>query len=111
MSLTVRGRPIRLSLDWLKPPKAGPDGSMSLFEHIAELRYRLIVIALTVLAGTIVCWFFRHQLTDVLFYPYEQAARPSWRRTPAQTSQLVQQPAWRRRSPWPSRCRRSPGCC
>ena len=73
MSLTVRGRPIRLSFAWLKPPKAGPDGSMSLFEHIAELRYRLVVIALTIIAGTVVCWFFRHTLTDILFYPYEQA--------------------------------------
>ncbi|SER26526.1 twin-arginine translocase subunit TatC [Microlunatus flavus] len=73
MSLTIKGRPIRLSLAWLRPPKGSPDGSMSLFEHIAELRYRLVVIALTILVGTIVCWFFRHQLTDVLFYPYEQA--------------------------------------
>ena len=40
MSLTIRGRPVRLSLAWLKPPKGGPDGSMSLIEHIAELRYR-----------------------------------------------------------------------
>ncbi|HEY0237484.1 MAG TPA: twin-arginine translocase subunit TatC [Friedmanniella sp.] len=73
MSLTVRGRPIRFSLAWLKPPKAGPDGSMSLFEHIAELRYRLVIMALTILVGTIAAWFFRHELTDVLFYPYEQA--------------------------------------
>ena len=74
MSLTVRGRPVRLSLAWLKPPKAGPDGSMSLFEHIAELRYRLIIMALTVLVGTIVAWFFRDILTDIIFRPYELAA-------------------------------------
>ncbi|GAA3578334.1 twin-arginine translocase subunit TatC [Microlunatus spumicola] len=74
MSLTVRGRPIRLSLAWLKPPKAGPDGSMSLFEHIAELRYRLIIMALTVIVGTVVAWFFRDYLTDLIFRPYQVAA-------------------------------------
>jgi sec-independent protein translocase protein TatC len=74
VSLTVRGRPIRLSLAWLKPPKAGPDGSMSLFEHIAELRYRLIIMALTVIVGTVVAWFFRDYLTDLIFRPYQVAA-------------------------------------
>jgi sec-independent protein translocase protein TatC len=74
VSLTVRGRPIRLSFAWLKPPKAGPDGSMSLFEHIAELRYRLIVMALTVIVGTVAAWFFRDYLTDLIFRPYQVAA-------------------------------------
>ena len=74
MSLTVRGRPIRLSFAWLKPPKAGPDGSMSLFEHIAELRYRLIVMALTIIVGTVAAWFFRDYLTDLIFRPYQVAA-------------------------------------
>lgn len=89
MSLTVRGRPIRLSLAWLKPPKAGPDGSMSLFEHIAELRYRLIVIALTVVAGTIVAWFFRGWLTDILFYPYKAAAAAIVAKNPDAHLQLI----------------------
>lgn len=74
MSLTVRGRPIRFSLAWLKPPKPGPDGSMSLFEHIAELRYRLIIIALTIVVGTVVAWFFRDLLTEIIFRPYQVAA-------------------------------------
>ena len=74
MSLTLRGRPIRLSLAWLKPPKPGPDGSMSLFEHIAELRYRLIIMATTIIVGTVVAWFFRDYLTDLIFRPYQVAA-------------------------------------
>lgn len=74
MSLTIRGRPIRLSFDWLKAPKAGPDGSMSLFEHIAELRYRLVIMALTIIVGTVVAWFFRGYLTDLIFQPYQVAA-------------------------------------
>ena len=89
MSLTIRGRPIRLSLAWLKPPKAGPDGSMSLFEHIAELRYRLIVIALTIIVGTVVAWFFRDVLTNVIFYPYEAAAEALKAKNPNAQIQLV----------------------
>ena len=89
MSLTVRGRPVRLSLAWLKPPKGSPDGSMSLFEHIAELRYRLIVIALTVIVGTVVCWFFRDWLTDIIFRPYQVAADALRAKNPGAEIQLV----------------------
>jgi len=42
VSLTIKGRQIRFSLKWLKPPPAPPDGSMTLFEHLRELRYRLV---------------------------------------------------------------------
>lgn len=89
MSLTVRGRPIRLSFAWLKPPKAGPDGSMSLFEHIAELRYRLIVMALTVIVGTVAAWFFRDYLTDLIFRPYQVAADALRARDPEADITLV----------------------
>ena len=74
MSLTIKGRPIRLSFAWLKPPKAPADGSMSLFEHIAELRYRLIMAALAIVIGTTAAWFFRDFLTDIIFRPYQAAA-------------------------------------
>ena len=59
MSLTIKGRPIRFSLAWLRPPPAPPDGSMTLFEHLRELRYRLVVASLAILVGMIVAWFFR----------------------------------------------------
>ena len=91
MSLTVRGRPVRLSLAWLKPPKAGPDGSMSLFEHIAELRYRLIIMALTILVGTVVAWFFRSYLTEVIFHPYQLAAEAIRAKNPGASLQMVNQ--------------------
>jgi len=91
VSLTVRGRPIRLSLAWLKAPKAGPDGSMSLFEHIAELRYRLIIMALTIIVGTVVAWFFRSYLTEVIFRPYEIAAEAIRARNPGASLQMVNQ--------------------
>ncbi len=72
MSLSIKGRPIRFSLKWLKPPPAPPDGSMTLFEHLRELRYRLVVSAVFIIAGTIVAWYFQEQLVGILKAPYEQ---------------------------------------
>jgi sec-independent protein translocase protein TatC len=73
VSLTIKGRPIHFSLKWLKPPPVPPDGAMTLFEHLRELRYRLIVSILAILAGMILAWFFRYQLLDILQRPYFQA--------------------------------------
>jgi sec-independent protein translocase protein TatC len=70
VSLTLRGRPIRFSLKWLKPPPSPPDGSMTLFEHLRELRYRLIVAVLAFFIGTVICWFFRDFLLELLERPY-----------------------------------------
>ncbi|MFP5283521.1 MAG: twin-arginine translocase subunit TatC [Actinomycetes bacterium] len=69
MALTIKGR--RLSFAWLKPPPVPPDGPMTLFEHLRELRYRLIVASLAILAGMIVCAFFMDQLYALLTRPYE----------------------------------------
>ena len=65
MSLTIMGRPIHFSLKWLKPPPISPDGTMTLFEHLRELRYRLIVSILAILVGMVVAWFFRYDLLDI----------------------------------------------
>ena len=73
MSLTIKGRPIHFSLKWLKPPPVPPDGTMTLFEHLRELRYRLIVSVLAIMVGMIVAWFFRYDLLDILQRPYFQA--------------------------------------
>jgi sec-independent protein translocase protein TatC len=73
VSLTIKGRPIHFSLKWLKPPPVPPDGTMTLFEHLRELRYRLIVSILAILAGMIAAWFFRYGLLALLQQPYFQA--------------------------------------
>jgi sec-independent protein translocase protein TatC len=46
---------------------------MTLFEHLRELRYRLIVSALAIIVGMVVAWFFRYDLMDILQRPYFQA--------------------------------------
>ena len=73
MSLTIKGRPIHFSLKWLKPPPVPADGTMTLFEHLRELRYRLVVSILAIIVGMVVAWFFRYDLLDILQRPYFQA--------------------------------------
>lgn len=58
---------------WLKPPKVSPDGVMSLADHLRELRYRLVVSMVVILAGMILCLIFNNALFQFLLVPYEQA--------------------------------------
>ncbi len=55
----------RLNLGWLKPPKASPDGVMSLADHLRELRYRLIFSVVVIFVGMIACLIFYNQLFQV----------------------------------------------
>ncbi len=71
MSLTIKGRPIRFSLKWLKPPPVPVDGSMTLFEHLRELRYRLVIAALAIIVATVLSAFFYDPLFSVLRRPYD----------------------------------------
>jgi sec-independent protein translocase protein TatC len=70
VSFSIKGRPIRLSLKWLKPPPSPPDGSMTLFEHLRELRYRLVIASLAIIVGMIISGFFYPALFDILTRPY-----------------------------------------
>ncbi|WP_420175533.1 twin-arginine translocase subunit TatC [Luteococcus sp. OSA5] len=65
----------RFNLSWLKPPAMPEDGSMALVDHLRELRYRVIVSAIAVVVGAIVCWFFIDTLLDVVMWPYHEARR------------------------------------
>lgn len=55
---------------------------MTLFEHLAELRYRLVVAVVWIILAMIVCAFFYQSLYDLLLQPYLaavddlKAARP-----------------------------------
>jgi sec-independent protein translocase protein TatC len=89
VSLTIKGRPIHFSLKWLTPPPAPPDGTMTLFEHLRELRYRLVVSILAIIVGMIVAWFFRYDLLDILQRPYFQAIEALKAKHPDANTSLV----------------------
>jgi sec-independent protein translocase protein TatC len=57
-------RPARAHFD------RAPDGSMSLAEHLRELRYRVIVSVVAILVGAIVAYIFHGQILHVLTRPY-----------------------------------------
>jgi Tat protein translocase TatC len=46
---------------------------MTFLEHLEELRRRLVFCALSVLAGMIICWFFREQIRAFLEAPLYEA--------------------------------------
>lgn len=45
-------------------------GKMTLFEHLAELRQRLLIVFLGIAAGTIVAWFFYDDAIRFMLHPY-----------------------------------------
>jgi sec-independent protein translocase protein TatC len=45
-------------------------GKMTLFEHLAELRKRLIVCILAVVVGTAIAWFFYDPIVRFMTHPY-----------------------------------------
>ncbi|HEY1823437.1 MAG TPA: twin-arginine translocase subunit TatC [Trebonia sp.] len=53
--------------------RENPDGRMPLFDHLRELRNRVIKIALAVLAGAVVGWVFYDRIWSFLQEPYCQA--------------------------------------
>jgi sec-independent protein translocase protein TatC len=89
VAITIMGRPVRLSLAWLKPPPTPPDGSMTLFEHLRELRYRLVIAVGAILIGMIASAVFYPQLFDVLRHPYDVAIAQLKAKNPDQVTDLV----------------------
>lgn len=46
------------------------DGQMTLWEHLEELRRRLIICVITLVAGFIVCWFYRDPIFSIVQAPF-----------------------------------------
>jgi sec-independent protein translocase protein TatC len=55
--------------------RENPDGRMPLFDHLRELRNRVVKIALAILAGAAVSWVFYDQLWSFIQRPYCQAVK------------------------------------
>jgi sec-independent protein translocase protein TatC len=53
--------------------RANPEGRMPLFDHLRELRSRVVKIALTIIAGAVVGWVFYDRIWNFLERPYCQA--------------------------------------
>lgn len=69
-------RKIAEKFSWLRPPKAGEDGSMSLLDHLRELRYRVIIMAIAVVITTSIALnIYDNVLTPLLLWPIEVAIR------------------------------------
>jgi sec-independent protein translocase protein TatC len=74
---------------WLRPPKADPEGMMSLADHLRELRYRAIVSVLGIILFSGLAAFFYDQLYLVLMRPYLQAVDMLKQSNPALTATTV----------------------
>ena len=66
--MKIRGREV--SFSWLKPPPMPEDGNMALYDHLRELRYRLVVSVLAVVVGMALCAFFYPTLYNLLEAPW-----------------------------------------
>jgi sec-independent protein translocase protein TatC len=61
-----------------EPPNVGSDddeGRMTLYEHLAELRRRLIISIAAIVGGAVIAWFFYNQILHFMLEPYASFAR------------------------------------
>jgi sec-independent protein translocase protein TatC len=61
---------MKLIPERLRRSRPSPDGTMTLVEHLQELRYRLIVSLAAVALGAVVGWFLFDRVVDLLLEPY-----------------------------------------
>ena len=59
---------------WLKPPQFDENGTMELWDHLREIRYRLIISLIAVLVFFIVAFIFYVPIVELILRPYEIAA-------------------------------------
>ncbi|MHB1009239.1 MAG: twin-arginine translocase subunit TatC [Propionibacteriaceae bacterium] len=57
----------------LKPPPSTPDGTMSLYDHLRELRYRVIVSAVAIVITSSLSAFFYRPILNVVMWPWDAA--------------------------------------
>ncbi|MFD0865293.1 twin-arginine translocase subunit TatC [Tessaracoccus lubricantis] len=58
---------------WLRPPKGGPGGTMSIWDHLRELRYRVTISAIAIVLGALVSIIFYRWLVDLIMAPWNRA--------------------------------------
>lgn len=74
---------------WLKPPPVPPDGAMSLYDHLRELRYRFVVSAVAIVITTTVAAFFYLDLLRLIMWPYQQGVALLKQSNPTASIEIV----------------------
>lgn len=59
---------------WLRPPQFDENGTMELWDHLREIRYRLIISLIAVLVFFIVAFIFYVPIVELILHPYQIAA-------------------------------------
>lgn len=72
-----------------RPPQAGEGGTMSLLDHIRELRYRIIVSFIAVVITSSVAFVFYRPLVEIVMHPYQQASLAIKAKNPTASLQVV----------------------
>jgi len=70
-------------------PAPAPGGTMTLVEHLAELRSRLFKAVLAIAVGTVVGWILYPQVLDLLTDPYETGIAPLLRERGLESSLVI----------------------
>ena len=73
----------------LKPPPATPDGTMSLYDHLRELRYRVIVATLAIVVTSSLCAFFYRPILNFVMWPWDAALTQLKAWNPSVATQVV----------------------
>ncbi|WIY81480.1 twin-arginine translocase subunit TatC [Propionimicrobium sp. PCR01-08-3] len=74
---------------WLKPPQFDENGAMSIWDHLREIRYRLIVSMVAIVVLFIAAFAFRVQIVELILYPYQLAAARVQAANPDATIQVI----------------------
>src|SRR6478735_9045334 len=73
-----------VSEDQSNPQEAAPEeGTMTLWEHLEELRSRIVRMGLAFLAGSIVCWIYKERILAWITKPYLDAWKQGHHAGPA----------------------------
>ncbi len=74
---------------WLRPPTFDDSGAMSLWDHLREIRYRLVISVIAILVLFIVAFIFYVPIVELILRPYEIAASNIRARDPSANIQVV----------------------
>ena len=70
---TASTEPEKNRFAWLRPPQGGADGTMSLIDHLRELRYRVTVAASAIVVGAVISAFFYNDIVRFVLAPWARA--------------------------------------